>query len=42
MKVHLLFSDRDFELGSTVIPNELTITTDLQLATLWGSYGSGR
>lgn len=41
MRVGLLFSDRDLELDSAVIANEPTITTDLELAILWGTMARG-
>jgi hypothetical protein len=41
MKVHLAYPDRDLELPRALLPNEKTLTQDLELNTLFGAMANG-
>lgn len=41
MRVCLLYRDQDFDIEGPVVPNEPTLTPDLELSTLWGTMAQG-
>lgn len=41
MKVHLAYTDRDLSLSRALVPNEKTLTQDLELGTLFGAMALG-